>query len=238
MSRNSDAFLTAFSHIEIFLRHRTHADAGAPFHKLVKQAATTIAEVNRYQDDLREFAHLRNAIVHHHDGGRVIAEPHRSTVTAIGRIAEAITNPPTVGERFKTDVVTVQVDDSISSAAAIILNKSFSQLPVVNRKKFVGLLTTNTIARWFGACSRDLRTAAREPTVQDVLSYAEDTRSYDFIKPDITLARVIEYFSDIESRGCELSALLIADGSETTPRFRGIITVSDLPQIVRLLQVS
>jgi predicted transcriptional regulator len=238
MSRNSEAFLTAFSRIEIFLRHRAHAEAGTPFHKLVKQAATAVAEVNRYQDDLREFAHLRNAIVHHHDGGRVIAEPHRSTVSAIGRIAEAITNPPTVGERFKTDVVTVQVDDSISTAAAIILNKSFSQLPVMNMKKFVGLLTTNTIARWFGACSRDSRSAEREATVQDVLSYAEDIRSYDFIKPDITLARVIEYFSDIASRGCELSALLIVDGSETTPRFRGIITVSDLPRIVRLLQLS
>ena len=75
---NSDRFLAAFSRIEQSLRKMTKSSKQDSFGTLLDRA--TSATIRRFSNDLREFAELRNAIVHERGGGYVIAEPHPETV--------------------------------------------------------------------------------------------------------------------------------------------------------------
>lgn len=70
---NSDRFLNAFSSIEQQLRKITRRGKETRFYQLVDEASASTPAVASYKDDLKEFADLRNAIVHERGDGRVIA---------------------------------------------------------------------------------------------------------------------------------------------------------------------
>ncbi len=72
---NSDQFLDAFSRIEKLLRRMVDGRRVDSFTFLVREAAKRSATVRRVEQDLLEYADLRNAIVHERGGGFVIAEP-------------------------------------------------------------------------------------------------------------------------------------------------------------------
>jgi hypothetical protein len=67
-------FLNRFNELEQFLRDTTNSKREVPFGGLIGRASSKNASVRRYERDLREFADLRNAIVHEHPRGHVIAE--------------------------------------------------------------------------------------------------------------------------------------------------------------------
>jgi CBS domain-containing protein len=231
---NSDAFLSAFADIETSLRDRLAARNGMPFSQLVREAANVSAEVRRYESDLREFAELRNAIVHDRGGGRIIAEPHEAAVQELRAIASVVTRPPTVA-RFLTTVITVGETAPVSYAAKLIADHSFSQLPVLRGTEFIGLLTAATIARWLGSRAGDQCAPHQETSVLLAMEHAEDPEPYVFISPDTSLARVLEHFAEFEAVGRELAALLIRNADEPSTPLGGIITVSDLPAVLRAL---
>lgn len=104
--------------------------------------------IKTYEDDLKEFADLRNAIVHERCGGEPIAEPHYKTVIQLEKIRDYITAPPTVEPIFFNDVITCKPDDRIGETAKTMLKNSFSQIPIYDAEEFKGLLTTETISRW------------------------------------------------------------------------------------------
>src|SRR5215204_6976613 len=67
-------FLNRFNELEQFLREETNSKREVPFGSLIGRAATANAAVRRRERDLREYADLRNAIVHEHPRGHVIAD--------------------------------------------------------------------------------------------------------------------------------------------------------------------
>ena len=83
---NSDRFLVAFSRIEQSLRKMTKSSKQDSFGTLLDRATSTT--IRRFSNDLREFAELRNAIVHERGGGYVIAEPHPETVHRLNQATQ------------------------------------------------------------------------------------------------------------------------------------------------------
>jgi len=72
--------------------------------------------VRRFREDLREFADLRNAIVHDRMHDEVIAEPNSWAVERIGMIANLLTAPPAVIPLFEKRVFTVDEEQSLGEA--------------------------------------------------------------------------------------------------------------------------
>lgn len=73
---NSERFLNAFNSIEHSLRKLAKKEKGTRFYKLVNIASEHYQIVQHFSNDLKEFADLRNAIVHERTDGHVIAEPN------------------------------------------------------------------------------------------------------------------------------------------------------------------
>lgn len=230
---NADRFLATFNKIERHLRTMTRSDKGTSFFTLVTQAAKKDAVVRRYDTDLKEFADLRNAIVHERTDAHAIAEPYDHTVNALEGIAATLLDPPRL-TRFQRSVTTLTTADSVASAAGLMFRKSFSQIPIYSGSQFVALLTTNTIARWLGASIDEDVFSLSETPIGAVLEYAEDQDNVYFMGQRATVFDALERFQDSERRGRRgkrLEAILITGDGRPSNKLLGIITVHDLAAI-------
>jgi len=229
---NSGRFLQAFANIEKRLRRITDCEKSVPFFQVVDRAAERDPVVRRYKDDLKEFADLRNAIVHERTDGHPIAEPHLQVVKGIERIDTLLTSPPKVLPLFRKEVAGVEADWPISRALALMESRSFSQLPVNRSGRFVGLLSANTITRWLGASVKDEIISLSETKVGEVLHHTEDPESHVFLDKDASLFDILASFDDFESRGKPLDAIFLTHSGKVGEVFLGVITMYDIPKIL------
>ena len=127
----STAFLATFATIEKWLRRTANEDRSATFYQLVDRVAAKNRAVARYCNDLKEYADLRNAIIHERTDGHVIAEPNARAVADFERLCSTLLNPPTVIPMFQLSVKTLTTKDSVGEAITIMRDGSFSQLPIL-----------------------------------------------------------------------------------------------------------
>ncbi len=69
---NANTFLAIFSAVETWMRRQVNVDRSTSFSRLVDLAAENNSAVGRFRIDLKEFADLRNAIVHERMNARTI----------------------------------------------------------------------------------------------------------------------------------------------------------------------
>lgn len=236
--KNSEAFLNAFAKIERHLRRVTAAKPWMPFVQLVSRASKFSPEVRRFREDLREFADLRNAIVHDRMHDEVIAEPNAWAVERIDMIANLLTAPPAVIPLFEKRVFVIDEDQSLGEAVRLMRKHSFSKLPVQGPDGvYVGLLTANTIARWLGAVSGE-SVNLRKTTVREVVGHTENGESEVFVPAATSVFEVYEQFHRAESRGKTLEAVMITHDGLPSSKIIGIITISDLPRLVPYIELA
>ncbi len=232
---NSDRFLDAFGTIERLLRTTTDEDRRTPFYRLVDHAARVNPVARRYQNDLKEFADLRNAIVHERTDEHVIAEPNDRAVREIMHILTLMQDPPRVIPLFQQEVFYMTVDDPVAVAAYAMVERDFSQVPVYEGERFAGLLTTDDIARWLGRCVCDNQPYVVETPLADVLACTADHENVVFFGREGTLFEALDAFQEAEKSGKRLEAVLITASGSPAEALLGIITVLDMPAIYEAL---
>jgi predicted transcriptional regulator len=231
----SEAFLAIFSEVEKWLRVSAGADKTISFYQLVEVNALSNPIVRRYKDDLKEYADLRNAIVHERSDGHVIAEPNERAVSNFDRIKVALLKPPKVIPQFQMQVRTRASEESIGSALTDMREGSFSQLPVVKSGSVVALLTSETVVRWLASELANDIVSLQETPIHAVLEHVEDEDHYCFLSRNASLHEVITKFEEFTSRGKDLDAILITDSGKPDQKLLGILTVYDLPAILDTL---
>lgn len=233
---NADEFLNTFNEIERHLRHMTNANKETPFHVLVREAGESHAAVRRFSNDLKEFADLRNAITHERTDGHVIAEPNDRAVADIKRVALLLINPPRVVPQFQKQVLALQTSDPVAEAVKSMLAHSFSQIPIYENQQFRGLLTTNAVARWLGACVAEDVFSLHETLIGSVLAHVEEENNYCFVTKNATLFQALHIFEGYHRDVGRLEAILITENGRATESLLGMITVWDLPAIYEELE--
>lgn len=231
----SELFLKSFSALENHLRSRTNCDRTVPFYQVVEKAANRLPAVRRLQDDLKEFADLRNAIVHERTDGHPIAEPNDRAVRDIRRLESLLLAPSKVIPAFQVAVESVEASKPISDAVTTMRRRRFSQLPVIDAGRFLGLLTANTVARWLGSEAKDEIVSLTETPVRDVLEHTEDPDHFLFLGREATLFDVLDRFDAFEAKGKRLDAALVTHTGNPNETLLGIITVWDVPKILKVL---
>jgi CBS domain-containing protein len=233
-----DRFLDAFARIERNLRHLTKSNRHTPFSTLVKKAASSDRLIRRREADLLELGDLRNAIVHERRGGEPIADPHQATVIEIEALADLIEDPPRVTLLKRPKVVSCSPTTPVGEAARLMLASDFSQLPVYDRDSWCGLLTSETIARWLATRLEGGVGILEEETVELVLPLREPSSTESFLERDARLMDVVESFEQAARTGRRLDAVLITHSAQRDQSPLMILTVFDLPEIYRRLDLS
>lgn len=230
----SDRFLTAFSAIEKHLRKVVGSETRQSFSDMIRPAAQKASAVRRFEIDLREYGDLRNAIVHERRDGKAIAEPHDSTVFAIERIRDQLLSPPRVLPHFIKRVVSCSISDAVGNVAAQMLDGSFSQVPACDGAACVALLTAETVARWVAAQFKRHGGMLEDAPVSEVLEFTEDRENFAFVSREDTLFETLEQFRRFADRGKTLDAIIVSETGKRTEQPLGIITIYDVPTILKL----
>lgn len=230
--KNSDRFLVAYNRIEKLLSAKVDEEGYFPFYRLIDKVKIKNSVVRKYEDDLREFGDLRNAIVHNRTGiDFVIAEPHDDIVERIEQIEGKLGNPLSVGALFGCKVHTLQTTDSLSDALELMHENKFSQVPIYEDGKFKGLITAVGITYWLAGQTTKGSIPREIPTLSDVYNHEKRKESFEFVERDLSVYEADDYFKRAITRGTRLEALLITENAKPEEELIGIITPFDLLKI-------
>lgn len=231
-----DQFMAAFNDVEGHLNRVLYGsrDAGAPgFRKMLDQYRSRHSKslLPRDYDELVVLADLRNALTHGlaMDDAR-LAQPTSAAVEAMRRVRDRFLRPPTcVNTLRQSKPLVVDPDSSVRDALDQMYDHEYSQLPVYDGDTFVGLLTTNTVARWVGQQMRELDGLAEDASVRNALAFQEGQERVVHVAKTISTTEALRTFTLSAERGEPLIALIITNSGKRTEKPLAVVVAADLP---------
>lgn len=222
-------FLAAFNDIEAFLRTALGAKKTDGFNWMVSKAERNHIITTGQANDLKEFAGLRNAISHgEYQDFRPIAEPLPETVEEIEKIRDQLLHPAlaidVIGHQ---NVITFAPDEDIHEALDSIHATEISQFPIYEGKQCIGVLTTNTIARWL-ADELGEDDSIRNTTIRHVLTFNERKDKAVFLPRSATAAEVIAALTKPDKKQTMPRLVIITEHGHNNQKPLCVITPSNL----------
>jgi CBS domain-containing protein len=222
-------FLDTFRLIEAHVRVLAAAGADVPFGIALKSACERSPELRCYEAELRQFAKLRNAIVHEpYEDGEAIADPRESAILQMDAIARAIIKPPTALSVLKHPVTIATPHMPLKAAAILMMDGHFSQLPVVDHGEVLDVLTSGALAGYFTDANYRSGSVSDSAEVIEVVGFDED-REIVSRPRNMTVLAVVDEFEKREQAGRLLNAICLVEERKVL----GIATVFDLPALIK-----
>ncbi|MCZ9293137.1 CBS domain-containing protein [Corynebacterium meitnerae] len=225
-------FLAAFNDIEAFLRNALDAKKTDSFNWMVSKAERNHVLTPAQANDLKEFAGLRNAISHgEYQNYRPIAEPLPETVEEIEHIRDQLLHPPVAMDVIgHQKVITFGPDDDVNVALRAIRDTGISQFPIYEGKQFVGMLTTNTIARWLASEINDDDTLNHKD-IRHVLTFNERKDQAVFLPREASATEVIAALTSPAVHHTLPRLVIITEHGHNNQQPLCVITPSNLPAL-------
>jgi predicted transcriptional regulator len=148
------------------------------------------------------------------------------------RFADLITSPPPLLSVASKSVHSCRPSDPVGAAARVMHDNSFSQLPVQDSEKLVGLLTGETIARWLAVRLGGGDGILEEEPVGKVLEHQEAV-GYILVGKAATVFDGLKEFDHSLHSGTSLQAIIVTANGKASETPLGIVTPSDIPGLVR-----
>ena len=226
----SERFEVAFNQIHRSLKYivkiredkfKVLLDVGARRHHLI----------GKYHSDLTQYAKLRNSLVHDKRKlGYYIAEPHIDVVTHIEKIAELLNRPNYALSIATREVISFDFESSILIAFQEIKKHGYSQYPVYDNNKYVGLLQTGDIVKWISENIVNTVLDICEVKVSDIIADVND-HPIEFVKKSIDIFEVEELYENKHKERIDLEAVIITENGKRNETPLGLITAWDLIEI-------
>ncbi|WP_461673335.1 CBS domain-containing protein [Priestia megaterium] len=180
---------------------------------------------------LKQFGYLRNSLVHHkYNWNDYIAYPHENTVKKIESICERLMKPPLSLSIASQSVVIFAPDTPLKVILKELEHKEFSQFPIYENNKFIGLLTEGGITKWLSLNLAGSFLSIEGVTAKDILTY-EKKHNVSFLHKDSTIYDLEDVFEEAFDQNEKLEAVLITQNGSKTQKPIGIVTSWDLVQI-------
>jgi CBS domain-containing protein len=229
-------FMAAFNEIENLLRHTLDEDTHTEFSALSREYADKKRLTRGQRDALSAFGALRNAIAHgRYFDGRPIADPVPEIVVEIERLRDLLLRPPSAMSVISTQQVkVVRPADQLETALAMVREYDYSQLPVYD-ETYVGLLTTNAVARWLAAELTSNEGLPETTSVSNVLEFAERQDQARLTPRTLSAGEAIELLERGEGRAGPIAALIITHSGKAQERPLAVIVRDDLPALYAAL---
>lgn len=226
MASGADIFLSSFNRIEKQLRDDLGNPRNMGFSEMVRRLSKQKqGDIKKYEEDLLQMAQLRNAIVHEKIGENfVIAEPNQWVVTRIQQIEQALLQPETVLPKFGKKVTGFEKTLALKEILKIVAQKRFSQFPLYDKGRFVGLITLRMLGYWFAqeSLKGEIRLEGRK--AEDLLIKDGKESNYQFVSATTTVTEV----EDLFHKNALLEAVLITKNGDPNGNLLGIVRPRDI----------
>jgi len=231
---NAQKFLALFNDIE---RHFNNL-AGLNKHEDFMMITARLSESNRVirvlKNDLREYAELRNAIVHQ-TKNKPIAEPYDETVEDLQKIITLIKKPPTAYNIASKSVYKCKSDDLIIDVVKKMTKEIYTHVPVLKNGKFIGVFSESALARWLSS------SAEKDGFILDAIKIGEIEKYFDkeddsfcgykFLPRNVDVFIIRDEFLSFLNQTKRLGAIFVTANGKESEEIIGIITSWDLPKI-------
>lgn len=227
MSENSNAirFLDAYASIESSLNKLTNRVEYVPFKSLLGMAAKNNRIVKNHLTMLKEYADLRNAIVH--ERGReqeIIAEPSDSVTEDIEHIASLLKQDQNIMNYVTKPVIKANVTTSIKEAYSLMAQGHADKLPIYEAHTFVGMITMKEIAGWI------LEGNPENSTVVNVKS--SHKHRVVFMRRAAEITDAIKVFESSLKQQPLTPVIIVTENGKEDESPLGILSSSDLARIL------
>ena len=234
---NAQRFISAYNTIDYSLRTIYDFKRSMSFSDVVRRSVVLNSIVRKYEEDLIDFGRLRNAIIHNGNAKYIIAEPHDEVVKQIERLAELIAEPPRAMDRIgNKEVITISADMKVGAAIELIYRTGYSNLPVYENEKLLGILNGRKLINVIGKRIGDnvnLQEFMNETAVRDVVQEMGDDYYFMLADEHITIDEAMNHF---ENNRKLLIILITKDGKENGKPLK-IISSADIIDMKRILDV-
>jgi len=231
---NADEFISTFNQIETYLRSLSETNRHREFLSLLDEVSKSNTVVRKYREDLRQYAKLRNAIVHQITN-EPIAEPSSKTVDNIQKIYECLTKPPMAEQIASKPVEYCCMGDLISEVIEKMTKHDFTCMPVYENNRFKGVFSESSVVRWLEeSCGKDgflLEQTTMQHLEKYFISPSDNFQGYKFIPRKTNVFEVQDFFLSFTENRRRLAALFITENGKKEEAILGIITAWDLPKI-------
>jgi hypothetical protein len=239
MGALGDQFLGMFVEIENCMKLALQKRQSARFMDIAREYVQVYNLPSSYLISLQTYAVLRNAIDHNsHCGSYPIAEPIPEIVEEIRQLRDKIKAPPeAITVLPEMEVCSVRSGEPVSVALEYVRQYDFSQLPVYGSGKYVGILTTNTIARWLARQILD-GGVHRDAVISEVMEFREPSDCALLVDRTLTVADAIHQLAYGGPDGGPINALILTENKLPTDRPIRVIAVYDVPLLSAALKFS
>ena len=228
-------FLDAYNAIDKTLRIQYNYKTTISFSDLIRHCADLNHVIRGYENDLINFARLRNAIVHSSDNNKVIAEPHLEVVELMEKIAALITTPPLVADIIHLRPVTVI--DATRTLYDLIKETGktgHGMIPAYKGNNLVGIVRWRKLIEDLSGIldTCDLDDYIRKTSIEDYLHLYPQSGHFTIVNKDVTIEQVLTIFNNNR----KIAAILITERGTAMEPPVGFLTNADIIDLVKIIE--
>ncbi len=234
---NSEKFINIYNELDHYMRELLDEDARLSHNHLIETLAKNNNLFKNYKNDLKEFAELRNAIVHntHFCGNRygdIIAEPHEAVVKLYEEVLDKIKRPKIAKDLYRritdNDVLTAKINTSVMEIINHMYNKAYTCVPIIENSKLVGVFSENVLLHLIAKKGVN---DFHKLIIDDIMDLIEinnhDGEYFTFCRIKDNIYDIRELFQNNSSKK-RLEMVFVTGNGEANEDILGVISAWDL----------
>lgn len=227
---NAERFLNAYARCEQALNRMQNSLEYKTFNVLLKECSEKNPVVRNHLEELKEYAQLRNAIVHQRDQYlEIIAEPTDAVTVRFEHLAQLLDQDLEVMRFASSPVLTAKPGDSVEETFEKLNRLEADKLPVYSENNmFQGLVTMAEIAAW-GLYDRN-----PEHRVEQLIKAKKSDRVVFLARHD-SIMKAADVFASARREKNVTPVILITEHGKMNQKPIGILTSRDLQQWISYL---
>ena len=230
----SKRFTATYNNLDEYLRKEARADTYTSHTELFRKAKDSNAFIRIHFDKLRQFADLRNAIVHSpRQDADPIAEPHKIVVEEYEELFAKLVNPPLALEEMavkEREIYKATLDTTVLDVLNQMYQNDFTNVPVFDEGKLFGVFSENSLFSY--AVKEKGILFTEEEELREFKKYlpleSHLSERFEFISRESTVYDVQVLFQKEIQNSKRIAAAFITHSGKETEKILGMITPWDV----------
>lgn len=233
---NATRFINAYNKIDVKIRALYNYKSAQSFSDCIRRSALVNSIIRKYEDELVDFARLRNAIVHKSYDEKIIAVPCDEAVALIEHVEKLLYAPPKIAD-YLTEKKIVSVDERLSIKQVIMMfeKTGHSSMPVYHDGVMIGIINSKRIVKEIGKIivkGKNVSEFINGTAIGEILLDDDFNTYYKLLAKTDSLEEVLNAFEENK----KLLAVVISEKGIKGERIVNFITAVDLAQINKILE--
>ncbi|ERJ12097.1 CBS domain-containing protein [Haloplasma contractile] len=236
--KNSDIFLKLYNKFDQYMRKEFDKGSRSGHRYLIDELSRSNNLFKFYRDDLKQFAELRNAIIHNthitdKKDGIAIAEPHDEVIERYRNVLNKIYKPKTAidicKKLYNRDAFIANKETKIITIIKEMYDKTYTCVPVIEKDHLVGVFSENVLISYI---AKHETCKIIETSINDIIDLI-DVRQHQgeffvFCKPTETIYDIKQFFLDDKIDDKRLEMVFVTENGKKHEKVLGFITAWDL----------